>query len=163
MAIRIEPYTEQYRDAVRDLIIPIQREEFGADITYEDQPDLTRIGSFYQQGGGQFWIALDGEDFVGTIALVDIGRQMGALRKMFVRQSHRGAEAGVARQLLDTLLVHAKTQGMTEIYLGTIAVFRAAHRFYEKAGFDPVAPEDLPDNFPKMKPDTHFYKYRFVG
>lgn len=163
MAICIEPYTEQYRDAVRDLIIPIQTEVFGADITYEDQPDLTRIGTFYQQGGGQFWIALDGEEFVGTIALVDIGRQMGALRKMFVRKSRRGAASGVARQLLDTLLAHAKAQEMTEIYLGTIAVFRAAHRFYEKAGFEPVLPEDLPDNFPKMIPDTHFYKYRFVG
>lgn len=74
MTIRIEPYTEQYRNAVRDLIIPIQRQEFGADITYEDQPDLTQIGTFYQQGGGQFWIAHDGEEFVGTIALVDIGR-----------------------------------------------------------------------------------------
>ena len=161
MTTRIEPYTEQYRNAVRDLIIPIQRQEFGADITYEDQPDLTQIGTFYQQGGGQFWIAHDGEEFVGTIALVDIGRQMGALRKMLVRQSHRGAATGVAHQLLDTLLAHAKMQGMAEIYLGTIAVFRAAHRFYEKAGFVPVLPDELPDNFPKMIPDTHFYKYRF--
>lgn len=161
MTVRIEQYTEHYRDAVRDLIIPIQREEFGVDITYEDQPDLTRIGSFYQQGGGQFWIALDDDEFVGTIALVDIGRKMGALRKMFVRESHRGSAIGVAHRLLDTLLKHARAHGMDEIYLGTIDDFRAAHRFYEKAGFDRVPPEDLPDNFPRMVPDTRFYKFRF--
>ena len=46
MSMRIEHYTETYRDAVRDLIVPIQREEFGVDITYEDQPDLTQIPTF---------------------------------------------------------------------------------------------------------------------
>lgn len=163
MSTRIEHYTDTYRDAVRDLIVPIQREEFGVDITYEDQPDLTKIPEFYQTGGGQFWVALDDDAFVGTIALLDIGRDMGALRKMFVAPSHRGADAGVARRLLETLLAHAESVGMAEVYLGTTSAFRAAHRFYEKNGFTRVAPEDLPENFVRMVPDTRFYRYRIDG
>lgn len=163
MTIRIEHYTEQYREAVRDLILPIQRDEFGIDITYEDQPDLAEIRAFYQSGGGQFWIALDDDSFVGTIALVDIGGDIGALRKMFVAESHRGAAFGVARRLLDTLLAHAKDQGMNEVFLGTTSAFRAAHRFYEKTGFARVEPQDLPDAFPRMIPDTRFYRYRIDG
>lgn len=158
MTSRIEPYTDAYRDAVRDLIVPIQREEFGVDITYEDQPDLTKIPEFYQTGGGQFWVALDGDEFVGTIALLDIGGNMGALRKMFVAASHRGADFGVARRLLDTLLAHAKSVGMTDVSLGTTSAFLAAHRFYEKNGFTRVDPEDLPKNFLRMVPDTRFYR-----
>lgn len=158
MTGRIEPYTDAYRDAVRDLIIPIQHEEFGVDITYEDQPDLTQIPEFYQTGGGQFWVALDGDDFVGTIALLDLGGNIGALRKMFVAASHRGADIGLARRLLETLLAHAKSVGMTDVYLGTTSAFRAAHRFYEKNGFTRVDPEDLPENFLRMVPDTRFYR-----
>lgn len=160
MSIRIEDYSDGYCDAVRDLILPIQREEFGVDITYEDQPDLAQIPTFYQTGGGQFWIALEGDTLIGTIALLDMGRDMGALRKMFVSPGHRGAEIGVAKRLLDTLLAHAKTRGMEEIFLGTTSAFRAAHRFYEKSGFRRVEPEDLPDNFLRMVPDTRFYRYR---
>ncbi|MGB0629443.1 MAG: GNAT family N-acetyltransferase [Alphaproteobacteria bacterium] len=163
MDVRIQPYSETYRDAVRDLIVPIQREEFGVDITYEDQPDLTQIPTFYQQNGGQFWLALDGDDLVGTIALADIGEQTGALRKMFVRESHRGKEAGVARNLLETLLSHAGEHGMLEIYLGTTSAFLAANRFYEKNGFELVQPDDLPHNFLRMVPDTRFYRYRLGG
>lgn len=160
MTVRIEHYTERYRDAVRDLIVPIQRDEFGLDITYADQPDLAEIPAFYQSGDGQFWIALEGDAFIGTIALVDIGSNMGALRKMFVAETHRGAKSGVGRLLLDTLLAHAKDRGMKEVFLGTTSAFKAAHRFYEKHGFDRVAPEDLPDNFPRMFPDTRFYRCR---
>lgn len=160
MSMRIEHYTETYRDAVRDLIVPIQREEFGVDITSEDQPDLTQIPTFYQKNGGQSWLAFDGDTLVGTIALVDISDHMGALRKMFVRDSHRGKEVGVAQTLLETLLSHAREHGMQEIYLGTTAAFLAAHRFYEKNGFDLVHPDDLPHNFLRMVPDTRFYCYR---
>lgn len=163
MPNRIERYTDTYRDAVRDLILPIQRDEFGVDITYEDQPDLAEIPSFYQTSGGQFWVALDDDELIGTIALLDMGQNMGALRKMFVAPSHRGADAGVAHRLLDTLLAHAKSMGMQEIYLGTTSAFRAAHRFYEKSGFTRVKPENLPDNFLRMIPDTRFYRYRFDG
>ena len=159
MTSRIEHYTDAYRDAVRDLIVPIQREEFGVDITYEDQPDLAIISDFYQTGGGQFWVALDDAELVGTIALLDIGENMGALRKMFVAPGHRGTDVGIARRLLDTLLSHAKSIGMTDVYLGTTSAFRAAHRFYEKNGFTRVAPEDLPENFVRMVPDTRFYRY----
>lgn len=162
MTIRIERYTETHRDAVRDLIIPIQREEFGIDITYEDQPDLAEIPSFYQRDAGEFWIALDGDALVGTIALIDIGDGLGALRKMFVAESHRGGAPGVARLLLDILLDHAAREGLSEVYLGTTEAFRAAHRFYEKSGFDRVDPDDLPGSFPRMAPDTRFYVRRFA-
>jgi len=162
MTVQIVPFATAHTAGVRDLIVPIQRAEFGIDITYADQPDLHDVDGYYRKGCGEFWVALDGGDVVGSIALIDIGAGQAALRKMFVRASHRGAGQGVARSLLECLLRHARDHGLREIYLGTTAKFLAAHRFYEKAGFDLVDEADLPESFPRMKVDTRFYRLRLA-
>jgi N-acetylglutamate synthase-like GNAT family acetyltransferase len=158
VAIDILSYREEHLPGVRDLIVPIQREEFGIPITYEDQPDLHDVEGFYRRGAGEFWVAVDRDAVVGSIALVDIGSGQAALRKMFVKADHRGAEHGVARLLVATLLDHARASGIREVYLGTTAAFLAAHRFYEKAGFELVDESDLPASFPRMAVDTRFYR-----
>lgn len=158
MAIEILPWRAEHSGGVRDLIVPIQQAEFGIPITYADQPDLHDVAEFYRRGAGEFWVAADGGAVVGSIALVDIGEGQAALRKMFVRADYRGAEHGVARRLLATLLGHAKASGVREVYLGTTAAFLAAHRFYEKAGFALVDEAELPASFPRMAVDTRFYR-----
>jgi N-acetylglutamate synthase-like GNAT family acetyltransferase len=158
MGLLILPYEHRHSDGIRDLIVPIQRNEFGFSITYEDQTDLHDIPAFYQRGGGEFWVALAGPEIVGSIALVDIGNGQGALRKMFVKEPYRGMPHRVARRLLDRLLEHAAQHGIVEIFLGTTEKFRAAHRFYEKSGFELVEERDLPERFPRMNVDTRFYR-----
>lgn len=161
MSVQFVPFAAEHAAGVRELILPIQQEEFGIPISYADQPDLHDIPAFYRRGTGEFWVALHDDEVVGSIALIDIGNRQGALRKMFVKEAWRGGAKGVASGLLAGLLDHARRQGLAEIYLGTTAKFLAAHRFYEKAGFDLVAEGDLPDNFPRMAVDTRFYRYRF--
>ncbi len=156
--VRITAYGTAYRQGVADLIVPIQREEFAIDITYEQQPDLADIPGFYQKDGGEFWVALDENRVVGSVALLDIGAGQGALRKMFVAASHRGREQKIATRLLAVLLGHAQSHGMTDIFLGTTDRFLAAHRFYEKAGFEGVDPAQLPPSFPRMTVDSRFYR-----
>jgi len=154
---QIRQYTPADTQGVIDVILPIQQSEFGIPITLEAQPDLLNIPGFYQQGTGGFWVAEAGGSIVGTIALLDIGNRQAALRKMFVSQTHRGAEHGVARQLLATLLDWSRLQGIDQIYLGTTGAFLAAHRFYEKNGFTELARSELPRTFPVMAVDTKFY------
>jgi GNAT superfamily N-acetyltransferase len=157
---QIQTFSPEYTDGVVRLILPIQQQEFGIAITADAQPDLRDIPGFYQRGAGNFWVALDGGEVVGSIGLLDIGHGQAALRKMFVRPSHRGREHGVAAALLATLLEHARDQGLKEIYLGTTDKFLAAHRFYEKHGFTAVARESLPPAFPVMAVDSVFYALR---
>jgi GNAT superfamily N-acetyltransferase len=156
-AFGVAPYGGENPDAIYDLILPIQREEFGVAITREAQPDLADIPAFYQQGHGNFWLAVRSGAVVGTIALKDIGNGQVALRKMFVRRQERGS--GVAKALLDTALVWARARGVTDIFLGTTALYLAAHRFYEKNGFVEIDKSDLPGTFPVMAVDTKFYHY----
>jgi len=76
---------------------------------------------------------------------------------MFVHRDFRGPEAGTANRLLDALLDHARASEVREIFLGTTAVFLAAHRFYEKNGFREIDRSALPPSFPIMAVDTRFF------
>jgi N-acetylglutamate synthase-like GNAT family acetyltransferase len=156
-------YGHADRDGVANLIVGIQRGEFGIPITYDDQPHLKDIPGFYQQGAGNYWVARNGGTVVGTIALKDIGHAQVALRKMFVDAAHRGRAQGVAQPLLDTAVASARTRGVKDIFLGTTAKFLGAHRFYEKNGFVEIAADVLPRFFPRMAVDTKFYRLSLVA
>lgn len=155
--IQILPFSPQHTHGVVSVILPIQQSEFEIPITLDAQPDLHDIAGFYQRNNGNFWVALDDHHVVGTVALLDIGNERVALRKMFVAATHRGAEHGVARRLLETLIVWCQAKGVRDVYLGTTAKFLAAHRFYEKNGFREITRTELPPSFPIMSVDTKFY------
>jgi N-acetylglutamate synthase-like GNAT family acetyltransferase len=158
LVIEIVPFSNEHQAGVIDVILPIQQSEFGISITLKDQPDLRDIPGFYQSGSGNFWVALSGARVVGTISLLDIGGAQGALRKMFVRSEYRGPNHQVARRLLETLIGWCQEKKIREIFLGTTVQFVAAHRFYEKWGFDEIPKADLPAAFPLMSVDSKFYR-----
>jgi len=156
----IDVFRPEFCNDVINLIVGIQRDEFGVAISAEDQPDLAAIPEIYQKGAGNFWLSLVDGNVTGTVALMDIGNLEGALRKMFVAPKARGKDVGVAQQLLETLLNWAREHSLQRIYLGTTDAFRAAHRFYEKNGFEQVSPDDLPTAFPRMSQDTRYYRLK---
>ena len=155
--ISITEYNPDFQQEVIDMILEIQQKEYGISITAEDQPDLKNVYEFYQQDGGNFWIALSEGAVAGTIALKNIGNNCGALRKMFVKSEFRGAEKGVASGLLSALEGWSPAKGYRDIYLGTTPFFNAAHRFYRKNGFEEILKEELPESFPVMTVDTIFF------
>ncbi|HRF48789.1 MAG TPA: GNAT family N-acetyltransferase [Anaerolineales bacterium] len=154
--IDITPYADAHKVAVSDLIVGIQRDEYGLAITAQDQPDLADIPGYYRTGAGNFWVALAEGRVVGTLGLREFAPGQGALRKMFVAPAYRGS-FGVAGRLLATLLDWARAQGLSAITLGTTERFLAAHRFYEKNGFTAIPEHALPAGFPRMSVDTRFY------
>jgi N-acetylglutamate synthase-like GNAT family acetyltransferase len=157
--VEVSIYEPRDHARMAAMVVEIQSREFGVPITYEQQPDLQDPPAFFRKGAGEFWVArADDGAVVGTVGLVEFAPGEGALRKMFVRADFRGAAQGVAQRLLDTLLAHSRARGLTAIWLGTTALFKAAHRFYEKNGFDLVSETDLPATFPRMAPDTRFYR-----
>lgn len=158
--MEIIPFRRELTSEVIAVIVGVQRDEFAIDITADQQPDLPDIPGFYQVRSGNFWVAVADGRVVGTIALLDIGNQQGALRKMFVHPDFRGPEAGTAKRLLATLLAWARDAGVYEIFLGTTAKFTAAHRFYAKSGFSEIEKSALPPTFPVMSVDTRFFHRR---
>lgn len=155
--ICIQPFSQAFQQPVIDLIVGIQSGEFGVDITAEDQPDLNNIPNYYQTGSGNFWIALEGNKVVGTISLLDIGNHQVALRKMFVAKNYRGKPLNIAQNLVNTGKSWCQSHHITDIFLGTVPAYHAAHRFYEKHGFKRIEPGSLPTKFPIMEVDKYFY------
>ncbi|NWK96236.1 GNAT family N-acetyltransferase [Sphingobium lactosutens] len=156
-AILIRRFAPADTQAVIDVILPIQRDEYGIAITAQDQPDLSDIPDFYQSGAGDFLVAEAEGRIIGTIGMKDIGGGRVALRKMFVSAAWRGRDQGVAQALLAALLDLARERGVAEIWLGATARFLAAHRFYERNGFMLIEADRLPASFPRMAVDSRFY------
>ncbi|NPV93114.1 MAG: GNAT family N-acetyltransferase [Firmicutes bacterium] len=155
----IEPYRAEYQESVISHILGIQRDEFLIPVTIDDQPDLLSIEGVYQAGRGNFFVARRRDEVIGTIGLIDIGNRRGALRKMFVKPGYRGKPFNAGQLLWQRLLEWSRSQGLAEIYLGTHPFFHAAHRFYEKNGFQEIGRDKLPAGFQAMKVDTRFYRY----
>lgn len=146
-----------FSDRIVELVLTIQQKEFNVPVTLEDQPDLLAIEENYHRSGGSFWVAMDGDTVVGSIALIVFDKDKGTLRKMFVKQGYRGKTYGIAAQLLNILLQYCREKGVRDVYLGTVDVLKAAHRFYEKNGFERIEKKAIPAGFPFMPADTLFY------
>lgn len=156
--ITIQPFENQDTEQIVKLILNIQQNEFQVPITINEQQDLLDIPNFYQQKKGNFWVAKHENEVVGTIALIDCGENIGAIRKMFVKKEFRGKEHGIAQQLLDILVESAQENQITNVYLGTLERLQAAIRFYERNGFTLIEKQNLPSVFPIMTVDTHFFE-----
>jgi GNAT superfamily N-acetyltransferase len=76
---------------------------------------------------------------------------------MFVARSHRGS-AGLADQLMNTLVDWATSTGHVSIVLGTTDRMTAAHHFYAKHHFVPLEADHLPTDFPRMAVDSLFFR-----
>lgn len=160
----VETYSPRHHDGVVALVLAIQQQEFGVPITYDDQPDLQDPARFFSIGASRFFVAMaEQNEVIGTIGLLDIGDDIGVIRKMFVRADQRGPAGGVASALLDALLAHARAKGLHELVLGTTAAYLAAHRFYEKRGFAQIDRSELPPAFPHVAVDVRFYRLPLGG
>ena len=127
--LEITAWAEADRDGVIDLILAIQQREFEPSITLDDQPDLVDPTTFYGASGGRFWVARRNGRLVGTIAALVVDENTAVVWKMFVHETARGGD--VAGGLMDTLVEWARATGYRTLLLGTTAVMRSAHRFYE--------------------------------
>ncbi len=156
--MEIFQYKKEDEQAVIDMILHIQQNEFGVPVTIKDQPDLLDVEHFYCKGNGNFWVAKERVELIGTIALIDIGNRQSALRKMFVRSDYRGKEKGIGQRLLNHVIEWCNHKSIDEIYLGTFDKLQAAQRFYLKNGFVEVEKKSLPVSFPVMPVDNMFFK-----
>ncbi len=153
--MRIETYSEKYRDEILSLILDIQNNEAKIGLTLEEQPDLLDIARSYRQNGGEFWMAVSDGRTVGTIGLMMKERHCAILKKFFVKKEFRSQKVGLA--LYRELYRFAERSGVRHLILDTPAVARVSHRFYEKAGFRKIGTDELP--IPYTYPDRNSVFY----
>lgn len=154
--MEIIQYSNEYKDEVIALILDIQNNEAKIGLSLEEQPDLLDIESAYIAEGGNFWIAIDKGDVVGTIALMKFNSEWSVLKKFFVQMDYRSKKVGLA--LYEQLLGYAKTKGVKHIILDTPSVAGKSHKFYERAGFKQIDKTLL--TIPYSYPDRNSLLYQ---
>jgi GNAT superfamily N-acetyltransferase len=79
------------------------------------------------------WVAMQGDDVVGSVALRELGEGAVELKRMYLRPDVRGH--GLGKQLLAVALDWARAHGMQAVRLDTSERMVAAQRLYEAHGF----------------------------
>jgi putative acetyltransferase len=104
--------------------------------------------------GALFLLARSGGAPVGCGALVRLGPGEGEVKCMHTLAEARGR--GVARAVLEALILAAREKGLAALFLETGAqpAFGASRRLYERAGFVPCPP------FADYREDPHSAFYR---
>ncbi len=102
-----------------------------------------------------YWIALNNGSVIGTLGVIALEKNA-VLKRMYLQKEFRGGEK-IAGSLLETAINWCNKKGLYTVYLGTMARFIAAQRFYEKNGFQRIDATGLPYNFPANPVDDVFY------
>lgn len=153
--MEIITYQEKYKQQIIDLILHIQNDEAKIDLPLEEQPDLLDIPNHYQKSGGEFWLAVEDNTVIGTLALMDMGNGNGILKKGFVKKEYR--KCGILTKLYKNLLAYAKNKNMKQLMFDTPSVATDCHRFFEKVGYLRINKNEQP--FEYEYPDRNSYLY----
>lgn len=153
--MNIVEYCEKYNEEIVELVLDIENNEAKINLSLEEQPDLMDIQGTFINNEGNFWVAIDKEEVIGTIGLVIKENHCGVLKKFFVRADWRSKKLGLA--LYKTLLEYAKSKELESLILDTPSVAKAAHRFYECAGFHKVSARQLPVSYEYPDRDCDLY------
>lgn len=93
--------------------------------------------------GGQILFALDGDEAIGTVAMIRYSAARYELAKMAVASSHQ--RRGIGEQLGAAAISFARDVGAKTVFLLTNSRLSGAIRLYERLGFrhadDPDPPE----------------------
>ena len=76
---------------------------------------------------------------------------------MFVKNGLRGKPLDIGQNLMETAYKWCNEKSIQQIFLGTVPHYYAAHRFYEKNGFNRLEKNELPKAFHLMDADKWFY------
>jgi putative acetyltransferase len=120
--------------ALIELIRSIFAEYDGVLFVLDEMPELEHIAEDFVSAGGRFWCAELQGRLVGCIGYAPMGGGV-ELKKLYVAEDQR--RAGLATRLVALVERAARDRGACFIELWSDVKFDAAHRFYQRLGFDP--------------------------
>jgi len=135
--VKIVSFQNKHQPQV-DVLLQNINAEFGESMFSEASIPMKTVAHVI---GNQFWVAIEGDELIGTIGVMRKENNSAVIKSLFVNKNYRGTD--VALQLLSKLIDHCKNKSVQNIYLGTMSQMKAAHRFYEKNGFVKITEKDV--------------------
>lgn len=150
--------TSQVKSQIVKFVEAIQVEEFKLPIkSCANQCILNAQTTYNFQDKSFFWYVQDDDgSVIGTIGLKALSANKMELKKFFVLPKYRGK--GLAHNLHLTAIDAAKEMSIENLFLGTVNELKAAHRFYEKNGYEQITQDSLPLEFQVGFLDTVFFR-----
>ncbi|HYO88588.1 MAG TPA: GNAT family N-acetyltransferase [Candidatus Limnocylindrales bacterium] len=102
------------------------------------EDELAALPGIFSLPDGRLLLALADGTPVGCIALRQIDKQTGELKRLWVCPAARSLGAG--RLLVGTLIAEARQAGYTRLLLSTVDKLREAQRLYTSFGFEATDP-----------------------
>jgi putative acetyltransferase len=99
---------------------------------------LAALPAPYVPPGGGIWLAWDGAEAAGCVALHGLSPKIAEVKRMYVRPASRGQ--GIARRLGERVIAEARLLGYGRVRLGTLTTMLAAQSLYASLGFEPIPP-----------------------
>ena len=143
----IRPFAEPDAAQIRRLFIvvnrllspPHLRIEFEEYIARSLSEEIDRIAAYYGERQGGFWVALHGEQVIGTFGLEPAVGSAMELRRMYVDPSMR--RVGIARRMLQFAEEECRRRGVARLKLSTSELQDAALALYRNAGYTQLREE----------------------
>jgi len=136
----IRKYKKSDEKNVKMLIESVLTELFGKSIIkeWEDFSDYSLL-----------YVVEDKGKIIGSIALRDMGRGTGKLKRMYIIREYR--DKGLGQKLFDKLIDFAIKKDFKRIILSTEKRLKPAIKFYEKNGFLEIKNIDYKEDFAELK------------
>ena len=144
----IRDFAPEDQPAVRDLVLDGLRERWGGAFDSGVNPDLDDIsGTYVSEGAEVVVLEIEGR-IVACGTLRPESETRGRIVRMSVTARHR--RQGLARQIVEELILRARRRGMTEVAVATDTPWESALALYRECGFTEVHTDET---------DTHFIRY----
>lgn len=132
--VRIIEFVPKYTEGVKNIVFSAMKDLRSNYNPFTDprNEDLDKILQIYA-GKGKFWVAMDIEKVIGTVAVLQETAEKAYLKRLFLLKEYRGK--GIGWQLLQLALDHSKKQSFKEICLITSTYAVDAQKLFIRNGF----------------------------
>ena len=116
-----------YRHAI------LYQEEYGLGPVFEEYLLEGLLAFSRSEQPGAIWIAENGDQIVGFIAMAGIDSETAQLRWFLIEPEYRGI--GLGRRLMTVAMDHCREKGYRKVFLWTFSDLLAARHLYKEYGF----------------------------
>ena len=143
--LKIIQATEEHISNVRELFqenfsstnLMISREfNISLDVNASLEQDIATIQRFFPPSG--CLLLAEYEEIVGCACLRKIGKNVGEIKRMYVRPKYR--RKGIGRCLLQAIITEARQIGYSKIRLDSAPFAKSAQSLYYSTGFQNIEP-----------------------
>ncbi len=101
--------------------------------------ELRTLPGIYAPPKGRLYLARNGDEAEGCIALRPLSDEICEMKRLFVKEASRGV--GLGRRLAVTVITDAASIGYRSMRLDTLPAMGAAIDLYRSLGFKEIAPD----------------------